>query len=51
MTVLATRAAADPPTASAAGDCGFGHCGVAPAGAHGRGVPVPFDLDRRLLRR
>jgi hypothetical protein len=34
------RAAAGPPTASAAGDCGFGHRGVAPAEVHGPGVPL-----------
>jgi hypothetical protein len=42
-----TCAAADPPTASAAGDCGFGHRGVAPAGVHGRRVPLAGDIRPR----
>jgi hypothetical protein len=44
MTVLATRAGAGPPTASAAGDCGFGHRGVAPAGVHRLGVSLAGDI-------
>ncbi len=39
-----TRAAAGPPTANAAGDCGGGHCGVAPADGHWRGVLLAGDV-------
>jgi len=39
-----TRAAAGPPTASAAGDCGDGYRGVAPADGRGRGVLLAGDV-------
>jgi hypothetical protein len=42
-----TRAAAGPPTATAAGDCGDGHRGVAPADARGRGRGVLLAGDVR----
>jgi hypothetical protein len=41
------RAVAGPPTANAAGDCGDGRCGVAPADAHGRGRGVTRAGDIR----
>ena len=39
-----TRAAAGPPTATAASDCGDGYRGVAPADGRGRGVPRAGDV-------
>lgn len=45
-----TCAAAGPPTAGAAGDCGCGHRGVAPADAQGRGVPLAGDDSPQPLK-
>ena len=40
---------AGPPTASAAGDCGDGYRGVAPADGRGRGVVLAGDVRPQLL--